>query len=123
MSSSGNAGSFSVPFGRGSITFDLPAGVSGTTVASRDLPPLADPAAAAHDAVARPVSGPRLRDLAAGAGSVVIAVTDATRACPDHLLVPPMLAELHAAGIAPEQVTIIVAVGAHRASTDEEKRQ
>ena len=123
MSSSGNAGSFSVPFGRGSITFDLPAGVSGTTVASRDLPPLADPAAAAHDAVARPVSGPRLRDLAAGAGSVVIAVTDATRACPDHLLVPPMLAELHAAGVAPEQVTIIVAVGAHRASTDEEKRQ
>jgi nickel-dependent lactate racemase len=53
---------------------------------------------------------------------VVIAVTDATRACPDHILLPPMLEALHGAGISPEAITILVAIGTHRPSTDAEKR-
>ncbi|HEU5431630.1 MAG TPA: lactate racemase domain-containing protein, partial [Thermomicrobiales bacterium] len=113
---------YTVPFGRGEIVFRLPAGMTGAVVASNDLPPLPDPAAAAHAAVAAPVAGPRLRDLARGAKSVCIAVTDATRACPDYLLAPPLLAELHAAGVPDGGITFLVAVGAHRASTDAEKR-
>lgn len=74
-------------------------------------------------AVLSPVTGPSLRELAAGVTSVCIAVTDATRACPDHLLVPPMLQELAAAGVPDDAITILVAVGAHRASTDAEKRE
>jgi nickel-dependent lactate racemase len=61
--------------------------------------------------------------LAAGARRVCIAVTDATRVCPDHLLLPPMLAELAAAGVPDRAITILVAVGTHRASTDDEKRE
>jgi nickel-dependent lactate racemase len=34
-----------------------------------------------------------------------------------------MLAELHAAGVTADQVTLLVAVGTHRASTDAEKRE
>jgi lactate racemase len=111
-----------VPFDRGDVEFRLPPGMTGRVVASNPLPPLRDPAAAAHAAVASPVAGERLRDLAHGAKTVCIAVTDATRACPDHLLVPPMLEELRAAGVPADGVTILVAVGAHRASTDGEKR-
>ena len=114
---------FRVPFGRGDVSFELPPGVTGREVTSGTAPPLADPAVAAEQAVLAPVVGPQLRELAVGARSVCIAVTDATRACPDRLLVPPMLAELHAAGVPPNDVTILVAVGAHRASTDEEKRE
>ena len=114
---------FQVPFGRGKRTFSLPPGVTGTEIATHPAAYLRDPGEAAHRAILEPIAGPHLRELAAGARSVCIAVTDATRACPDHLLVPPMLSELEAAGVPPASVTILVAVGAHRASTDAEKRE
>jgi nickel-dependent lactate racemase len=78
---------------------------------------------AATAAVQSPRGTPSLRELAAGKRRVCIAVTDATRACPDHLLVPPMLEELAAAGVPDEAITILVAVGTHRASTEAEKRE
>jgi nickel-dependent lactate racemase len=115
--------SFTVPFGRGSISFGLPAGVEGAAARSRAVTPLDDPVAAAHAAVRSPLGTAPLRALAAGKRRVCIAVTDATRACPDHLLVPPMLDELAAAGVADDAITILVAVGTHRASTDAEKRE
>src|SRR5215203_1366685 len=89
-----NNAEFKMPFGRGIAQFHLPAGVNGSVATSKVIPVLADPESAAAAAIATPVEGPPLRVLAQGARTVCIAVTDATRACPDHLLVPPMLAEL-----------------------------
>jgi nickel-dependent lactate racemase len=114
---------YSVPFGRGSLGFTLPDGVEGSVARSRPVLPLADPHAAAGEAVRSPLGAPPLRELASGKRRVCIAVTDATRACPDHLLVPPMLEELAAAGVPDEAITILVAVGTHRASTEAEKRE
>lgn len=114
---------YTVPFGRGSISFALPNGVEGSVARSRSVEPLSDPMSAATAAVQSPRGTPSLRELAAGKRRVCIAVTDATRACPDHLLVPPMLAELAAAGVPDEAITILVAVGTHRASTEAEKRE
>jgi nickel-dependent lactate racemase len=51
-----------------------------------------------------------------------IVFTDATRACPDHALVPAILHELELAGVRDEDVTLLCGVGMHRASTAEEKR-
>src|SRR5262245_50178587 len=113
----------SVPFGRGSIAFALPDGVDGSVARSRPVKPFADPHTAAREAVRSPLGTPPLRELAFCKRRVCIAVTDATRACPDHLLVPPMLEELAAAGVPDEAITILVAVGTHRASTEAEKRE
>ena len=113
---------FYVPFGRGAIEFALPPGLTGAVVESKRAAPLPDPASAALAAVAAPLDAPPLRALAQGKRRVCIAVTDATRACPDHLLVPPLLAELTAAGVPDEAITILVAVGVHRPSTEAEKR-
>jgi len=113
---------FEVPFGYGAIRFSLPDGVSGSVARSRTVPTLPDPAAAAEKAISSPIDSPRLADLARGKKSACIAVTDATRNCPDHLLVPPMLRELEVAGVPDEGITILVAVGTHRASTEAEKR-
>ncbi|MDP9356718.1 MAG: lactate racemase domain-containing protein, partial [Chloroflexota bacterium] len=113
-----NTGRYTVPFDRSSISFDLPAGMTGSVVRSRPAVPLSDPPAAATTAVAEPLGSPPLGALAAAKTRVCIAVTDATRACPDHLLVPPLLAELAAAGVPDEVITVLVAVGTHRASTD-----
>src|SRR5437867_13138533 len=70
----------------------------------------------------------RLRDLAVDAvrktsdARVVIAVTDLTRPSPDGVLVPQLLDELNAGGILDRQITVIVAIALHRATTDAEKR-
>ena len=121
MATVSDTGRYTVPFNRGSISFDLPAGMTGSVVRSRPAVPLQDPRAAAVTAVAAPIGSPPLAALAAGKRRICIAVTDATRACPDHLLVPPMLAEMERAGVPDEAITILVAVGTHRASTDAEK--
>jgi nickel-dependent lactate racemase len=113
---------FTVPFGKDHLSFRFPEGVRASSVASRATTPEPNPERAAEQSIAAPVGSPRLQDLAAGKRSVCIAVTDATRSCPDHLIVPPMLRELAEAGVPDESVTILVAVGAHRASTAEEKR-
>jgi nickel-dependent lactate racemase len=117
------AQTFTVPFGRGSVSFTLPPGIAGTVARSHVVTPLIDPVKAAQAAVRSPLGTSPLRALAEGKRRVCIAVTDATRSCPDHLMVPPMLEELAAAGVPDAAITILVAVGTHRASTEAEKRE
>jgi lactate racemase len=115
------AESYTVPFGRGQVAFALPAGMRGALAVSRPVPGLPDLPAAVRAAVAAPIGSPPLRALARAGQRVCIVVTDNTRACPDHALVPPVLDELAAAGVRAEDVTILVACGLHRATTHAEK--
>jgi nickel-dependent lactate racemase len=112
---------FTIPFDRGELTFELPPGWQGTVVESKTVPPVEDVPAAVAEAVANPINSPPLRKLAGPGDTVCIAFTDVTRASPDDLLVPPILAELEAAGVRDEDVTLLCAIGLHRPSTPEEK--
>jgi len=112
---------FSVPFGRGTLEFSLPPGMTGSSVCGKPAEPLPDAASACFQALTQPIGRPDLRTLARGKRRVCIAVTDATRASPDQVLVPPMLDALTDAGVPDDAITILIAVGAHRASTQEEK--
>jgi nickel-dependent lactate racemase len=60
-----------------------------------------------------PVGAPPLASVAVGRRRVVIIVDDLTRPTPAELVLELMLAELGAAGIMREQVTILVASGTH----------
>jgi nickel-dependent lactate racemase len=73
------------------------------------------------EALAKPVNSPPLRELAQAGQTVCIVFTDITRASPDQMLVPPILAELEAAGIRDEDITLLCGIGLHRPSTIEEK--
>lgn len=120
-----------VPYGHGEIEFMVQPWFDVDVVGSAPATPVGDLAAAVQASLADPLGSPRLRDLAAdakrAAGSrparAVIAVTDLTRACPDDVLVPPLLDELNAGGVADAEITILVAVGLHRATTDAEKAE
>jgi nickel-dependent lactate racemase len=115
-------GSYSVPYGRGEITFNLPEGFKEAVVVEHDpMPPLRDAEASIRSALKNPIGCPALQELAGPGDKVCIVVTDMTRPCPDHLLVPPLLEELNAAGVDDEDITFLVGVGMHRASTAEEK--
>ncbi len=114
---------YEVPFGRGSIAVDAPGWVTMSVAVSHTVEAAGSPEELIRTAISNSVETPRLRDLARNCRNVCIAVTDATRQCPDHLLVPPMLSELEQAGVPPEAITILVAVGTHRASSQQEKRE
>ena len=80
-----------------------------------------DENAAVAEALACPAGMPRLSNIVREGNRVCIVFTDVTRACPDYLLVPPLLAELKTGGVRDEDVTLICGVGMHRPSTHEEK--
>ncbi|WP_350356174.1 lactate racemase domain-containing protein [Halorarius halobius] len=109
-----------VPHGDGSIDVSLPD--CEVTVADPPGGEAVDPREAAERAVASP-HGPRLRDVADADDSVALVVTDVTRATPDDVLADVLLAELAAAGVDREQVTVVVGLGLHRPMTDVELRE
>lgn len=118
-----------VPYAHEEIEFVVGPWFDVDTVVSGTAEPVGDVAAAARAALGQPHGSPPLVELAreavrrnAGA-TAVIAVTDLTRASPDDVLVPPMLDELNAGGIPNERITVIVAIGLHRATTEAEKRE
>src|SRR5438270_10351265 len=103
--------------------FDVDIVESGTAT------PVDDVEGTARAALAAPVGSPRLSELAREAvaaradATAVIAVTDLTRASPDAALVPPLLDELNRGAIPDARITVMVAVGLHRATTADEKRE
>ncbi len=99
---------YRLPYGKRELTFSLPerAGWAVEMLAPRETPAAADPAAAVEAALA----GAPLPDKA---GPVVIAVNDKTRPVPHALLLPPLLRRLEARGVAPEEITLLIATGTH----------
>ncbi len=112
---------YQVPYGRSTLTFDLPAGMRGTVVTSKRAQPVDDLEAAVQEALARPIDSPPARELARSADQVCVVFTDITRASPDHLLVPALLRELEAASVRDRDVTLLCGIGMHRPSTSDEK--
>jgi lactate racemase len=99
----------------------LPTGWQLTTVEpDRSIKPI-ELMPATQAALAQPLHSNRLTELASSNTRVCIVFTDATRACPDHILVPAILRELEMAGVRAENITLLCATGLHRASTRVEK--
>jgi nickel-dependent lactate racemase len=110
-----------LPFGKGTIQFSLPSGMRITQAVSRPVPSLEDEQAAVANALAHPVGSPPLRKIVRAGNRVCIVFTDVTRACPDHLLIPPLLSELKAGGVLDKDITLLCGIGMHRPSTRDEK--
>ena len=107
-------------FGKNGIDVAIPDGFTSTVIRSRSAPALADATTAIEAVLDRPVGTAPLADLAAGKKSAAISVCDITRPAPNRVTLPPILRRLHQAGIARENITILIATGLHRAATPEE---
>ena len=84
--------------------------------------PLADADKAIRAALQDPVQTRPLSQIAADARNVCILVSDITRPTPNGIVLPHIIAELEAAGISRDRVTILIATGLHRPAPEEEKR-
>ena len=77
--------------------------------------------AAVRQALAEPIGTPRLRDIIHPGEKIAIVTSDITRPMPTWAVMPALLDELYAAGAAPEDITLVFALGSHRGHTEAEK--
>lgn len=73
-------------------------------------------------ALEHPIGTPRLRELAKGKQKIVLVTSDHTRAVPSKLTLPILLEEIRA-GNPDADITILIATGLHRPTTEEEQRR
>lgn len=75
-----------------------------------------------REALLNPVGSKRLKDIIGPDEKIVIVTSDVTRPMPTYKVMPALLDELYAGGAKPENITLVVALGIHRAQTEEELR-
>ena len=107
-------------FGKSGIEVDIPQGFACHEVRSRKAVAVDDETAAVNHALDHPVACEPLIEMARGKKTAAISVCDITRPAPNRITLPPLLARLEAAGIARENIRILIATGLHRAATKEE---
>lgn len=110
-------------FGKTGLPVELPDGYDYRLLEARSAQPLADYDTALAAALESPISSPSLREIARGKRSAAISVCDITRPAPNRLVLPHVLRHLEEAGIARENVTVLVATGLHRPATEAEIRE
>ncbi len=109
-----------LPFGHGRVTARIPSENLIGVFHPRALGEAVDQAEAVQRALEHPIGSPRLRELARRGQRVVIVTSDLTRPCPSERLLPPLLAELTAAGVRDEDITVVIGLGLHRPMTEAE---
>ncbi|MFX1477550.1 MAG: lactate racemase domain-containing protein [Promethearchaeota archaeon] len=67
-----------------------------------------------ENSIQNPIGTPKLSELAKEKKNVVIVIDDMTRPTPISKILPLVLEELRKVGINEEQITILLAIGAHR---------
>lgn len=115
----------SLQYGKTTIPVTLPDRNLLGVIRAETVTGLADPQGAVLAALADPIGTEPLRRLASRKkeGKVVIVVNDVTRPTPYEHMLPPLLAELAAAGIQPGQICFVIATGIHRDNTEAENRK
>jgi len=114
---------YPIPCGKKTIALKIPDGVPVQWVESRKMNPVPDVRKAVEDALRRPIGSKQLRDMAKPGQTVALVVTDITRRLPEEIIVPILLKELEAGGIAKKDITAVVATGTHRPNTPQELQE
>ena len=118
-------------YGKSGLAVEFPDDWDVTVIEPRFAPGLADEAGAIRTALRSPIGCEPLATIAQehlaqkGGGTrlrVGIIFSDITRPAPNHIILPALLAELHAAGIQPDSITLFNALGTHRPNTQAELR-
>ena len=107
-------------YGRNGLPVDLPD--TTEVITSRFTPGLPDEAEAIRNALRNPIGSAALASKVKAGDKVVISHSDITRATPNERILPVLLAELEAAGIRREDITLLNALGTHRPQTEPELR-
>ncbi|MBP7934177.1 MAG: nickel-dependent lactate racemase [Phycisphaerae bacterium] len=105
-------------YGKTGLKVTVPA--SAVVIEPQYVPGLPNERAALIEALRGPIESPPLRERVKPGQRVAIVHTDITRATPNERILPPLLAELEAAGIRRSDIFLLNALGTHREQTPNE---
>ena len=105
-------------YGKHGLPITLPDDANITVIRPRYIDPVPDESAALRDALRQPIHSAPLRDLVAPGDTVAIVFSDITRATPNHLIIPAILAELP--HVPAKNIVLCNALGTHRENTPDE---
>ncbi|MDR0885324.1 MAG: nickel-dependent lactate racemase [Clostridiales Family XIII bacterium] len=74
-------------------------------------------------ALKNPIGAPAIGEVVKPGEKVVIITSDITRPVPSYKIIPSILDALAYAGCSMDDITVVFALGSHRAHTEEEKRK
>jgi nickel-dependent lactate racemase len=109
-----------LPYGAEELTVKIPSHHLQAVLSPHPVAPCPDPAAEIARALHAPIGAAPLAEAARGARRAVIIADDLTRQTPVDRMIPPLLDELHAAGLHDDQIQVVIALGTHRPMTDVE---
>jgi len=111
-----------LPYGQQAFTVQVPSANLLGVIHPKSQPAAADEATLIAQAMAQPIGSKPLRQLVRKGQKVAIVTSDLTRPCPSDKLLPYVLDELSGAGVADEDIFIVLGLGLHRPMTEEEMR-
>jgi nickel-dependent lactate racemase len=112
-----------LPYGKTDVCIRIPARNFLGSINPKELPSAPDAKAEIERALNAPIGSKKLSEIAKPESKVAIVVDDATRHAPTETMILPVLAELNAAGVKDENITVVFGCGTHRVVTDEEARR
>jgi nickel-dependent lactate racemase len=107
-------------YGRTGLVVELPDERIVRTLAYKDAAPLTDPAVSLAEVLDRPTGAPPLSHIARGKRTACVVICDITRPVPNRLMLPTILDRIESAGVAREEITILIATGLHRPNEGDE---
>ncbi len=108
-------------YGRTGLEVELPADRLIGPLEIQTVAPLPDPRAVIEQKLKAPTGSAPLLELARGRKTACILICDITRPVPNRLILEPVLRTLAEAGLAREDILLLVATGLHRPSTAAER--
>jgi nickel-dependent lactate racemase len=109
-----------VPYGKSDVCVRIPARNLLGSIEPKDQAGASDAKAEIERALKEPLGSKRLSEIAQPEHKIAIVVDDFTRSTPSEAMLLPVLAELNAAGVKDENVTVIFGCGTHRAVKPDE---
>ncbi len=98
-------------YGNEALTLPLPDHWNVNVIDLPAVPEISD--AQILEALHHPIGSPRLSEYAQGSQSVCITIDDITKPTPGSRFIPPILEELHRAGIQDRNIYFLISLGSH----------
>ena len=112
-----------LPYGKSDICVRVPARNLLGSIEPKQVSSVADVKAEVERALSEPIGTGRLNEIAQPEHKIAIVVDDFTRSTPSHIMLPPVLSELNAAGVKDENITVVFGCGTHRIVKPEEAKR
>ena len=111
---------FNLPYGNGILPINIPDTFLGQVVSPHSVKAAANPEDMIQSALAEPIGTPPLEQLVHFGQKIAVIIDDITRETPTHLMLSAVLKILLAAGVAQDDISIVIALGTHRPMTETE---